>query len=184
MLVQPDTPSTGIRPVFPLARPGSRPLPIRAAIGLLLAGIGFLLERLPSLLDLYLLRSMTIVAYVQLVALLSAVGFLLLGCGLFLALWGIRQRLPAARPWISGGAVAALAGGGVTAVIGLVYLLLAPSLFSFASPNGPAALVGEILIDGIWLAETVLGAGVLVALLGIVYGLRSSPAAATAPPSS
>ncbi len=182
MPLQPDTPSPGARPVFPVARAASRSLPIRAAIGFLLAGIGFLLERLPSLLVRYLIGSMSIVAYLQLVDLLTAVGFLLLGCGLFLALWEIQQRLPAARPWISGGAVAALAGGGITAAIGLVYVLLAPSLYSFSVPNGTWALVAETLLYGDWLAETALGAGVLVALLGILYGLRGPPVAAPVPP--
>lgn len=158
-------------------------MPRWVVIGLVLAGSGYLLGRLPSLLVLYLLRIGPILLYVQVELALTSVGVLLLGVGLYLVFRDLRARLPMGRPWISIGALAVLAGAVCTAASGLVYLALAPSMYGGGVLSSLPVYVFEAITDAVWVAETAMGVGVLLALFGTVRGL-TSPAPPAVPPTS
>lgn len=179
--MQPNTPSAGAGFVFAAPRIPPRAMPRWVVIGLVLAGTGYLMGRLPSLLILYLLRIGPILLYVQVQLALTSVGVLLLGVGLYLVFRDLRERLPMGRPWISMGALAVLAGAVCTAAIGLVDLALAPSMYGGAVLSSLPVYVFEAISEAVWVAETAIGAGVLLALFGTVRGL-TSPAPSPVPP--
>lgn len=181
--MQPTTSPAIARPIFPIAPENTIVSSTSLVIGFVLALVGFVVERVPGLLIyLYVFSgAISIVEYAQISGVLSLVGYVLAGTGLFLLLRQLVRRLLSPSGYLRFTPLVVLVGTAYLTVEGLSLLWILPALYGTNSTPPIPLQVYLALQAGGWAAEVAIGGAVLVSLFGAALAMRTPPVAVRPP---